>query len=409
MSSSPQGGMDQESTFHQASYEADPSSSDANPTGRLGVYIGESSRSLHERTQEHLNDARKLDSKSHIAKHWMEKHPTLMNVPPFEFKLVRAYKDCLTRQVGEAVAIMLSEDQLLNGKSEYLTNCITRVRVEEDQFEKKRREMKEQEEEKENARRLEEFRNEKLPSIKGLKRKRNEHPIESHKYKKQNKKLGEYIAIKFPTTLTPCGSSQLKHCQALAFSEVLAIEYTVVKAIEYEDKALIITMHVENTHPEDKLTQYILKLTCWSAWWTRVVRQEGDRDPHAKYPRVKTCREAQKPGYIMKLAGWSAWWARVLRQESRVGKTTEEVNKVDKLEAIRKKNKIEKKIFVNKYFGDIKTPILTPRPDVTKCSESKRNSSSNSRGGSYPKRKQNFDNIFECGEQQNTEKIRRKK
>ena len=106
----------------------------------------------------------------------------------------------------------------------------------------------------------------------------------------------------------------------------------------------------------------------------------------------------------MKLAGWSAWWARVLRQEIRVGKTAEEVNK---LGAIRKKNEIEKKIFVKKYFGDNKTPILTPRPDVTKCSESERNSSSNSRGGSYPKRKQNFDNIFECGEQQNTEKIRK--
>ena len=106
----------------------------------------------------------------------------------------------------------------------------------------------------------------------------------------------------------------------------------------------------------------------------------------------------------MKLAGWSAWWARVLRQEIRVGKTAEEVNK---LGAIRKKNEIEKKIFVKKYFGDIKTPILTPRPDVTKCSESKRNSSSNSTSGSYQKRKQNFDNIFECGEQQNTEKIRK--
>ena len=66
LSSSPQGGRDQEKTFHQAGYEADPTSSDINHTGRIGVYIGESSRSLHERTQEHLNDARKLDSKSHI-------------------------------------------------------------------------------------------------------------------------------------------------------------------------------------------------------------------------------------------------------------------------------------------------------------------------------------------------------
>ena len=206
---------------------------------------------------------------------------------------------------------------------------------------------------------------------------------------------------------------QPEQCLALSFSEVLAIEYTVIKAIEYEDKALDITKNVENTQPEDKQhkqTQYIMKLAGWSAWWRRVVRQEGDRDPPAKYPQVKTCREAQKaqnPGYIMKLAGWSAWWARVLRKESRVGKTAEEVNKVDKLVAIRQRNEIEKKIFVTKYFGDMKTPILTPRPDVTKCSESKRNSSSNSTSGSYQKRKQNFDNIFECGEQQLTGKIRK--
>ena len=146
-----------------------------------------------------------------------------------------------------------------------------------------------------------------------------------------------------------------------------------------------------------------MKLTGWSAWWTRVAKEEGEgcRVPHSKHPQVKPCRSAPKTGYNIKLAGWSAWWARVSREESRVGK----VSKVDKLDASRQKNEIEKKMFVKKYFGNIKTPILTPRPDVTISSESERKTSSNV--GSYPKRKQNFDNIFECGEQQSTGKIRK--
>ena len=90
-----------------------------------------------------------------------------------------------------------------------------------------------------------------------------------------------------------------------------------------------------------------MKLTGWIAWWSRVAKQVGDRDPHYKYPQVKPCRDPEKPGYIIKLTGWSAWWDRVSRQESRVGK----MSKVVSLEAKRKKTEIEKRIFVEKYFS----------------------------------------------------------
>ena len=62
-----------------------------------------------------MNDAKKMDGGSHIVKHWMEHHPALENIPPFRYRIKRSYKDCLTRQVNEAVAIMLSKDKLLNG------------------------------------------------------------------------------------------------------------------------------------------------------------------------------------------------------------------------------------------------------------------------------------------------------
>ena len=147
-----------------------------------------------------------------------------------------------------------------------------------------------------------------------------------------------------------------------------------------------------------------MKLTGWIAWWKRVTKQVGDRDPHYKYQQVKPCRDPEKPGYIIKLTGWSAWWDRVSRQEIRVGKMSKVV-KVASLEAKRKKTEIKKRIFVRKYFGKIETPIFSSSPDVTMCGGSERNTSSTLKGGS--KRKQSFNNLFECGENQSPGKIRK--
>ena len=48
--------------------EADNQSS-KNSTPREGIYIGETSRSLHERSIEHVSDAESFSAKSHIVKH----------------------------------------------------------------------------------------------------------------------------------------------------------------------------------------------------------------------------------------------------------------------------------------------------------------------------------------------------
>ena len=56
--------------------------------GRVGIYYGETSRSLFERASEHITDARKFIDKSHIMKHWMEEHPEMNNLPEFRFRVI---------------------------------------------------------------------------------------------------------------------------------------------------------------------------------------------------------------------------------------------------------------------------------------------------------------------------------
>ena len=56
-----------------------------------------------------------------------------------------SFKDCLSRQIAEAILIHLSKDKLLNSKNEYNSNCRARVTVEENVYERKKRERKEEE------------------------------------------------------------------------------------------------------------------------------------------------------------------------------------------------------------------------------------------------------------------------
>ena len=69
-------------------------------------------------------------------------------MPPFNIRILKQYKDCLSRQVGEAIQILLSKDQLLNSKNEYILNCIARITVQEDLYKRKARMLREEEEEK---------------------------------------------------------------------------------------------------------------------------------------------------------------------------------------------------------------------------------------------------------------------
>ena len=53
-----------------------------------GTYTGETSRSVQERVKEHLEQAKSMETESHIAKHWFLKHQELEEPPEFRFRLV---------------------------------------------------------------------------------------------------------------------------------------------------------------------------------------------------------------------------------------------------------------------------------------------------------------------------------
>ena len=59
---------------------------------RTGVYYGESSRSLYERSREHLADAEGFQEGSHIVKHWMQHHAEDDQMPPFTLNIVKSFK-----------------------------------------------------------------------------------------------------------------------------------------------------------------------------------------------------------------------------------------------------------------------------------------------------------------------------
>ena len=118
----------------------------AQPTGRDGIYIGETSRSLHERALEHVKEGESFSHKSHIVKHWINTHPELPSPPEMVFSITGRYRDCLSRQVGEALRIHYSQDNILNSKSEYRSNTITRLAIEEDAWERRERSRLEEEE-----------------------------------------------------------------------------------------------------------------------------------------------------------------------------------------------------------------------------------------------------------------------
>ena len=131
---------------------------DADTTNpREGIYIGETSRSLHERAVEHVRDAVGFSPKSHIVKHWMLSHPDLPSPPKMEFSITARYKDCLSRQIGEALRISYSKDIILNSKGEYMNNTVSRLTIEEDAWERKERSRLEEEQDKLDIERVEAF------------------------------------------------------------------------------------------------------------------------------------------------------------------------------------------------------------------------------------------------------------
>ena len=93
------------------------------------IYVGETSRSIKERALEHWKDFESRDTDSHILKHW-ELHHGGQGSPRFKMTVVRTFRDALSRQVAEAIRIMLRKNTL-NSKNGYNRCSITRLVMEE--------------------------------------------------------------------------------------------------------------------------------------------------------------------------------------------------------------------------------------------------------------------------------------
>ena len=99
----------------------------------LGLYVGQTYRTLSERAKEHRVSYRDLESKSFMFKHWAIEHPDELEPPRFEFSVVRHHKSPLERMIHEAV--LISEKATLNSKSERKGYKIARLTVEKSPWE----------------------------------------------------------------------------------------------------------------------------------------------------------------------------------------------------------------------------------------------------------------------------------
>ena len=111
------------------------------------VHVGETSRSIYERSKEHWGAWKSKSDKSHIWKHQVDVHG---GAPPkFYMRVVRFYKTALSRQIGEAVRIRRrgGGGSILNSKAEFDRCRIPRLVVEaQDQEEVKAMEEQERQE-----------------------------------------------------------------------------------------------------------------------------------------------------------------------------------------------------------------------------------------------------------------------
>ena len=99
------------------------------------IYVGETSRSIQERSKEHWGGVRSRNQNNHMVKHMAMEHNG--EEPLFAMKLVRQFKTALARQVSEAVRIRRrgGEGAILNSRGEFNRSHIPRLRVEEKESE----------------------------------------------------------------------------------------------------------------------------------------------------------------------------------------------------------------------------------------------------------------------------------
>ena len=87
------------------------------PAGARSLYLGETSRNLYTRCLEHEEMKRSGSDKSFMLKHQTREHQG--EAGQYTAKVTASNRDCLTRQVREAVEIRRCKVQVLNSKTEW--------------------------------------------------------------------------------------------------------------------------------------------------------------------------------------------------------------------------------------------------------------------------------------------------
>ena len=96
---------------------------------KLYKYVGETSRSLYERSFEHLTDFESLSIKSHMLKHAVEMH-TREETDKIKFgiRIIKTARTSFERQIYESVEIQENRrHHLLNSRSEYNRCAVPRL------------------------------------------------------------------------------------------------------------------------------------------------------------------------------------------------------------------------------------------------------------------------------------------
>ena len=98
------------------------------PPDRKSSYHGESARNLYTRGKEHQKNYSDRTAKSFMLKHQAKEHQNVAG--NYTAKVTGTARDCLTRQVREAVHIRRSEVPTLNSKTEWHQPALFRVQSE---------------------------------------------------------------------------------------------------------------------------------------------------------------------------------------------------------------------------------------------------------------------------------------
>ena len=118
------------------------------PGDKAVLYVGETSRSILERSREHWDGYKKQKQDNHIWKHQMMEHNG--EQANFTMRVVGSHRSALSRQVGEAVRIRRrgGEGNILNSRAEYNRSHIPRLQVEDkEEVEKRKEQMRKRREE----------------------------------------------------------------------------------------------------------------------------------------------------------------------------------------------------------------------------------------------------------------------